>query len=324
MRSGESDIDGEDRASCRDYRPALADDRVLVSVLINNFNYGQFLRQAIDSALSQNYRNVEVIVVDDGSTDQSRAIIAEYGDRVKAVYKLNGGQSSALNAGFAVSAGEIICLLDSDDWFFPSKVETVVEHFTSNAEFEWVFDPVLMKFPNGSTEVSPQKFPHDILVDVRGFPGKSGPNGPPTSGLSFSRGLLNRLLPMSDDIRVYSDNYLKFAGVSIALGLQLCEPLTAQRIHDRNLATRRTDKLLERTRFHLLIARELRRNFPMASRFGDKVFAKTVADYLRMGQRDAACEEVILNYLKQCPFRDLIDVVPRTLFHFVRSVAAKK
>src|SRR5215213_900396 len=93
----------------------------LVSVIIDNYNYGRFLREAIDSALGQTYPRVEVIVVDDGSTDDSRAVIAAYGDRVVPVLKENGGQASAFNAGFAASRGELICFLDADDTFMPEK-----------------------------------------------------------------------------------------------------------------------------------------------------------------------------------------------------------
>src|SRR5688572_7501809 len=101
-------------------------DTPLVSILINNYNYGRFLRQAIDSALSQTYGNIEVVVVDDGSTDESREIVVNYGERVRPVLKDNGGQASAFNAGFAASRGELIALLDSDDLFVAEKIEKCV------------------------------------------------------------------------------------------------------------------------------------------------------------------------------------------------------
>src|ERR1019366_560992 len=99
----------------------------LVSILINNYNYGRFLRDAIDSALSQTYPNTEVIVVDDGSSDDSRDIIATYGERIIPILKHNGGQASAFNAGFAASNGLWIHLLDSDDIFLPNKTGRVQE-----------------------------------------------------------------------------------------------------------------------------------------------------------------------------------------------------
>src|SRR5882757_8265902 len=102
----------------------------LVSVIINNYNYGRFLGAAIGSALDQDHPAVEVVVVDDGSTDDSRAIIAGYGDRLVAVLKHNGGQGSAFNAGVAASRGEILCFLDADDWFLPGKLRRVVEVFS--------------------------------------------------------------------------------------------------------------------------------------------------------------------------------------------------
>src|SRR5215831_18420961 len=101
----------------------------LVSILINNYNYAQFLREAIESALSQTYSHVEIIVVDDGSTDESAEIISSYGSRVTAVYKENGGQTSAFNAGVAASRGDILCFLDSDDYFYAEKIARIVELF---------------------------------------------------------------------------------------------------------------------------------------------------------------------------------------------------
>jgi glycosyltransferase involved in cell wall biosynthesis len=105
------------------------DSLPLVSILIDNYNYDRFLTQAIESALNQTYPHVEVIVVDDGSTDNSRDVILSYGDRIIPVLKENGGQASAFNAAFECSHGEILFFLDADDVFLPNKVEQMVGLF---------------------------------------------------------------------------------------------------------------------------------------------------------------------------------------------------
>ncbi len=103
-----------------------------VSIIINNYNYGRFLPCAIDSALAQSYPDTEVVVVDDGSSDDSRAVIAAYGDRITPVFKENGGQASALNAGFARSHGDVVIFLDADDMLHPNIVEHLQELFRAH------------------------------------------------------------------------------------------------------------------------------------------------------------------------------------------------
>ncbi len=104
----------------------------LITIIINNYNYSLFLKAAIESALGQNYPAVEVVVVDDGSTDDSREIIGQYGRRVLAVLKENGGQASAFNAGFARSQGKFIIFLDADDMLLPDTARQVSEIFQAN------------------------------------------------------------------------------------------------------------------------------------------------------------------------------------------------
>lgn len=99
----------------------------LVSIVINNYNYAHYLGAAIDSALAQTYSNCEVIVVDDGSTDNSCAIASRYDDLIQLVCKENGGQASAFNVGVNTAKGEWILLLDADDILFSNTVESVLE-----------------------------------------------------------------------------------------------------------------------------------------------------------------------------------------------------
>src|ERR1043166_191328 len=110
---------------------------MLASVVINNHNYGRYLRDAIESALAQTHPEVEVIVVDDGSTDDSRDVIASYGDRVQAINKANGGQASALNVGVAAAHGEVLFFLDSDDMLRPDIVRQVVAGFEADPRLAW-------------------------------------------------------------------------------------------------------------------------------------------------------------------------------------------
>ena len=93
----------------------------LVSIIITNYNYEKFLPRAIDSALQQTYPVKQIIVVDDGSTDNSRKIINQYGNQITPVFQENRGATSATNTGFFASRGEILFFLDSDDIFSPHK-----------------------------------------------------------------------------------------------------------------------------------------------------------------------------------------------------------
>jgi glycosyltransferase involved in cell wall biosynthesis len=103
--------------------------RAALSVVITNYNYGRFVADAIESALGQS-QPVEVIVVDDGSVDDSPDVIAGYGDRIVAVFQPNGGQASAFNAGFRVSSGRVLLFLDADDVLEPDAADQLMAAFS--------------------------------------------------------------------------------------------------------------------------------------------------------------------------------------------------
>jgi glycosyltransferase involved in cell wall biosynthesis len=108
--------------------------RPLVSVVVPVYNGARYLRRAIDSALAQTYRDVEVLVVDDGSKDDSPEVIAGYGPRLRALRQANGGVARARNAAIRASSGELIAFLDQDDWWLPGKVAAQVQRLLAEPE----------------------------------------------------------------------------------------------------------------------------------------------------------------------------------------------
>ncbi|HVF47851.1 MAG TPA: glycosyltransferase [Pyrinomonadaceae bacterium] len=103
-----------------------------VSVIIPNYNYAHYLREAIEGVLNQTYPDIEIIVVDDGSTDGSSEILKSYGDRILLILQNNQGVSAARNNGVMSSHGQYVAFLDADDSWLPKKIEREVEQFSLN------------------------------------------------------------------------------------------------------------------------------------------------------------------------------------------------
>lgn len=101
----------------------------LVSVIIPTYNRGWILKEAVDSVLAQDFDSFELIVVDDGSSDDTPQILAAYGDRLRVIRQPNRGVSAARNRGIAAAGGEFIALLDSDDLWLPPKLARQMQFF---------------------------------------------------------------------------------------------------------------------------------------------------------------------------------------------------
>jgi glycosyltransferase involved in cell wall biosynthesis len=207
--------------------------------VISSYNYGRFLDEAIESALGQTYSPSEVVVVDDGSTDESIEVIDGFGDRIVAVLKPNGGQGSALNAGFARSRGEVVVLLDADDVLLPSALERAVEALRDGGAVKvhwpmWVVDE---RRRRTGELVEPQP----LEGDFREVVAREGPmtettlESAPTSGNAWTRSFLDRILPMPERLyRIMADDYLY--GLAPAFGpiVAVPEPQSLYRQHGDN------------------------------------------------------------------------------------------
>jgi glycosyltransferase involved in cell wall biosynthesis len=169
------------------------------SVVIVNYNYARFLKQAIESALAQTYANTEVIVIDDGSTDNSAEVIRSYGELIIPVFKNNAGQSSCYSRGLAVSTGDLVLYLDSDDFLHPDCLSEVMGNWKEGcvkAHFylEVVDEsgvPMDAIVPSGRLSTG-----KDPLKMMRLFGAYCSP---PASGNIYSRDFLSKILPIEND-----------------------------------------------------------------------------------------------------------------------------
>lgn len=211
-------------------------NKPLVSVIIPNYNYDAFLTEAIDSVLAQAYTPIEVIVVDDGSTDNSRNIIMSYGKKIIPIYKNQGGEASALNAGFLASSGELICLLDSDDVWLSNKVEQIVNIASHHPEAVLIYHQVQPVDINKNYIDDPE--PSFMLSGwLQNRVAHSGGwwHFPGSSGLTFKRCFIEKVTPIPElDYCIAADAYLAdlapFCGKVIALK----QVLAFYRLHDKN------------------------------------------------------------------------------------------
>lgn len=123
----------------------------LVSIIIPVYNGSNFMREAIDSALSQTYPNIEILVVNDGSTDDTRDIALSYGDKIRYFEKENGGVSTALNLGIREMKGAYFSWLSHDDWYLPRKIEAEMDALRACGDWNravWS-DLEVVRYPSG-------------------------------------------------------------------------------------------------------------------------------------------------------------------------------
>lgn len=213
--------------------------RSLVSVLIDTYNHERFIEEAIVSVLEQDVSSaeMEVIVVDDGSTDETPAIVRKFAPRVRYLRKTNGGQASAFNVGIPETRGEIVAFLDGDDWWARGKLNTALDQLEKHPEVGEVghgwyevysgSKPHLVVVPERDYEVHLRSATGARLFSqLRGFLG--------TSKITIRKAVLNRILPIPEELVVEADEYIFTLAPAIAPALVLSQPLFYYRFHENN------------------------------------------------------------------------------------------
>mgnify|MGYP001177679870 FL=1 len=173
----------------------MVQKNILVSVLINNYNNQKFLKKSIDSCLNQTYKNFEIIIFDDNSTDNSKKIIKKIKNKkIKKIFnsKKKSGSSAlnqlnAINKSFLKSKGDLIFLLDSDDYFLKNKIKFIVNLFNKKKELNFVQDNPIYFYPNQNLKVEKK-------LKKKLFTLHTWPYFNTTSTMVFKRNFLRKLL----------------------------------------------------------------------------------------------------------------------------------
>lgn len=121
-----------------------------VSVIIPTYNCAHYLGQAIESAMSQTFRDFEIIVLDDGSTDNTSEVIRQYGDDIKYIRQANRGLPAARNRAIESSSGEFVALLDADDWWEPTKLSEQVPLLEADPEAGLAYTDLRVVYDDGT------------------------------------------------------------------------------------------------------------------------------------------------------------------------------
>lgn len=208
------------------------------SILIANFNYGRFLPDAIDSALAQTWPDVQVVVVDDGSTDHSRLLIESYGDQVTALFKENGGQASAFEAGLPLLTGDVTILLDADDMLDPTAIEKTIGLFADPnvVKVHWPM-AVVDEYGYPSGEIRWEKLPSGNFRDRALEIGPASHDAPACSGNFWRTSFLRAIPPIPPGKLIHVvDSYLFTFSPFFGEFRAWNDPLTFYRIHGDNFS----------------------------------------------------------------------------------------
>lgn len=232
-----------------------------ISIIIVNFNYGRYIRQAIESALAVVAPRKQIIIVDDGSTDNSRSVINEYAKKATIIFKKNEGQFSSYNSGFLVATGRWILFLDSDDYLFPNifkELRPFLNYGVSKIQFQ---SQVIDRFGRQSNKIVPRFKLNTNSKNIRkwnlttgSYPSAWG------SGNLYSKAFLKKIFPLNSHFERVGD--VKPIILAPFYGkVETCrKPLAAYRIHGKNDSNKSFLflylRLVKRLKYRMMFARQ--------------------------------------------------------------------
>lgn len=220
---------------------AIKDNGPVVSVLVATYNYGRYIEAAVRSILAQTHINLECIVIDDGSTDNTSAVLAEIVDhRLVVRQQENAGQAMAWNAAFAQSRGEYVFFCDADDYFYPSKVEYILGHLEAGVT---LYHHDLDEVDEAGSRIGDASF--------GGFTSRTGCSllegdlrarlvrefgwyFAPSTGIMLPRRVADQIFPIAPHFRLCADVALAYGGGLAGRVKLIPQSLGAYRLHSRS------------------------------------------------------------------------------------------
>jgi hypothetical protein len=209
-----------------------------ITALIDTFNHERFIEQAVESVLHQDFpvSEMEILVVDDGSTDRTPDLVRKFEPRVRLIRKTNGGQASAFNTGIPEGRGEIIAFLDGDDWWAPNKISCIAEAFEKNPQVGMIGHG-FVQTSRESERVISSPIPRPLRLDSvdsahlfrlhRCYLG--------TSRLALRTSIAREVVPIPESLVFEADEYLFTVAGVLSPFIILPDPLTYYRAHGDSL-----------------------------------------------------------------------------------------
>jgi glycosyltransferase involved in cell wall biosynthesis len=229
-----------------------------ISVLIDTYNHERYIEQAIVSVLEQDFprEEMEIVVVDDGSTDNTPSIIKNFLPQLRYIRKNNGGQASAFNAAIPELRGSIVAFLDGDDWWTKQKLSVIAETFEANPKIAAIghgFYEVHDTAPAREMFVPAKTCLLDLSSVAAARLADAGLALLGTSRLAVRREVLNRIGPLPEDLVFCADSPIVAFALALGGAVILDRPLCYYRQHSQNLfAPIAMDGATERRKFEQL------------------------------------------------------------------------